>query len=145
MLEHEGERPLRRPRAAAVEELSATHFDVPDAMRRLECRIAPTTDGGIYYTPPSEDFSRPGRMWWSVPEGVTSFDTWRELTTVFHEGVPGHHLQCGYAVWNAAELNAWRRGALWTSGHGEGWALYAEGLADEEELNLLKIGELMAS
>jgi uncharacterized protein (DUF885 family) len=27
-------------------------------------------------------------MWWSVPEGVTEFDTWRELTTVYHEGVP---------------------------------------------------------
>lgn len=112
----------------AVEELGRTHFDVPDIMRSLECRIAPTQEGGIYYTPPSDDFARPGRMWWSVPEGVTEFDTWRELTTVYHEGVPGHHLQCGYAVWNAAELNAWRRGALWTSGHGEGWALYAERL-----------------
>ncbi len=112
----------------AVEELSRTHFDVPEEMRTLECRIAPTQEGGIYYTPPSDDFARPGRMWWSVPEGVTEFDTWRELTTVYHEGVPGHHLQCGYAVWNAAELNAWRRGALWTSGHGEGWALYAERL-----------------
>lgn len=112
----------------AVADLSATHFDVPDVMRTLECRIAPTQEGGIYYTPPSDDFARPGRMWWSVPEGVTEFDTWRELTTVFHEGIPGHHLQCGYAAWNSAELNAWRRGALWTSGHGEGWALYAERL-----------------
>lgn len=112
----------------AVEELSRTHFDVPEEMRTLECRIAPTQEGGIYYTPPSDDFARPGRMWWSVPEGVTEFDTWRELTTVYHEGIPGHHLQCGYAVWNADELNAWRRGALWTSGHGEGWALYAERL-----------------
>lgn len=112
----------------AVDALAGTHFDVPDVMRRLECRIAPTQEGGIYYTPPSEDFARPGRMWWSVPDGVEEFDTWRELTTVYHEGIPGHHLQCGYAVWNAAELNAWRRSALWTSGHGEGWALYAERL-----------------
>jgi uncharacterized protein (DUF885 family) len=112
----------------AVEELGRTHFDIPASMRTLECCIAPTQEGGIYYTPPSDDLARPGRMWWSVPEGVTEFDTWRELTTVYHEGVPGHHLQCGYAVWNAAELNAWRRGALWTSGHGEGWALYAERL-----------------
>lgn len=111
----------------AVADLSRTHFDVPDVMRRLECRIAPTQEGGIYYTPPSEDFARPGRMWWSVPEGVTEFDTWRELTTVYHEGIPGHHLQCGLAVHNAAELNAWRR-TTWNSGHGEGWALYAERL-----------------
>ena len=51
--------------------------------------IAPTKEGGIYYTGPTDDFSRPGRMWWSVPEGVEDFDTWRELTTVYHEGVPG--------------------------------------------------------
>ena len=41
----------------------------PNAIRALECRIAPTQQGGIYYTGPSEDFTRPGRMWWSVPEG----------------------------------------------------------------------------
>ena len=41
----------------------------PDVMKTLECRIAPTDEGGIYYTGPSDDFSRPGRMWWSVPAG----------------------------------------------------------------------------
>ncbi|MDX6275921.1 MAG: hypothetical protein QOJ72_49 [Nocardioidaceae bacterium] len=111
----------------ATEELGRTHFDIPEPMRRIECMIAPTQEGGIYYTPPSEDFSRPGRMWWSVPEGITEFDTWRELTTVYHEGVPGHHLQCGLATYNSAELNAWRR-INWNSGHGEGWALYSERL-----------------
>ena len=55
----------------------------------LECRIAPTQTGGIYYTGPSEDLTRPGRMWWSVPPGVDTFRTWQETTTVFHEGVPG--------------------------------------------------------
>ena len=29
------------------------------------------------------------------------------------------------------ELNLWRRSFCWTSGHGEGWALYAERLMDE--------------
>ena len=111
----------------ATEDLGRTHFDIPEPMRRIECMIAPTQEGGIYYTPPSEDFSRPGRMWWSVPEGVTEFDTWRELTTVYHEGVPGHHLQCGLATYNSAELNSWRR-INWNSGHGEGWALYSERL-----------------
>jgi len=114
----------------AVEELGRTHFDIPAEIRTLECMIAPTQSGGIYYTPPTDDFSRAGRMWWSVPEGVTEFDTWRELTTVFHEGVPGHHLQLGQAVYNKAQLNAWRRIAG-TSGHAEGWALYAERLMDE--------------
>ncbi len=121
---------MQRTSDAAVEELGRTHFDVPEPVRRLECMIAPTQDGGIYYTGPSEDFSRPGRMWWSVPEGVETFATWRELTTVYHEGVPGHHLQIGVATHQAATLNSWRR-MSWTSGHGEGWALYAERLMDE--------------
>ncbi|MGM7696942.1 DUF885 domain-containing protein [Microbacterium sp. A84] len=115
----------------AVAELGATHFDIPEQIRTLECMIAPTQEGGIYYTGPTDDFSRPGRMWWSVPEGVTEFDTWRELTTVYHEGIPGHHLQIGQAVYNRAELNSWRRLLAGTSGHAEGWALYAERLMQQ--------------
>ncbi|MEV4774789.1 DUF885 domain-containing protein [Microbacterium sp. LWH12-1.2] len=115
----------------AVAELGATHFDIPEQIRTLECMIAPTQEGGIYYTGPTDDFSRPGRMWWSVPEGVTEFDTWRELTTVYHEGVPGHHLQIAQAVHNRAELNSWRRLLAGTSGHAEGWALYAERLMQQ--------------
>ena len=115
----------------AVAELSRDHFDIPEAIRNLECMIAPTQEGGIYYTGPADDFSRPGRMWWSVPEGVTEFDTWRELTTVYHEGVPGHHLQIGQAVYNRGTLNLWRRQLGGTSGHAEGWALYAERLMQE--------------
>lgn len=112
----------------AVAELAGTQFDIPAEIRRLQCMIAPTQEGGIYYTGPSDDFTRPGRMWWSVPEGVTEFDTWRELTTVYHEGVPGHHLQIGQAVVNRGQLNTWRRQLAGTSGHAEGWALYAERL-----------------
>lgn len=113
---------------AAVAALDGVHFSIPDPIRTLECRIAPTQNGGIYYTGPSDDFSRPGRMWWSVPPEVTTFNTWREKTTVYHEGVPGHHLQIGQAVYQRATLNSWRRLACWVSGHGEGWALYAERL-----------------
>lgn len=115
----------------AVAELGATQFDIPEQIRTLECLIAPTKEGGIYYTGPSDDFTRPGRMWWSVPEGVTEFDTWRELTTVYHEGVPGHHLQIGQAVVNRGTLNTWRRQLAGSSGHAEGWALYAERLMEE--------------
>ncbi len=115
----------------AIEELGRTHFDIAPELRNLECMIAPTQHGGIYYTGPSDDFSRPGRMWWSVPEGVETFDTWRETTTVYHEGVPGHHLQIGQSTYVKDTLNKWRRLASFTSGHGEGWALYAERLMDE--------------
>ena len=114
-----------------IAELSDSHFDIPEPVRRIECLIAPTQTGGIYYTGPSEDFTRPGRMWWSVPKGVTQFGTWRELTTVYHEGVPGHHLQVAQTVVRAETLNRWRRMGCWVSGHGEGWALYAERLMAE--------------
>ncbi|MCG6567882.1 DUF885 domain-containing protein [Tessaracoccus sp. ZS01] len=112
----------------AVAELADVHFDIPAPVRRLECMIAPSNTGAIYYTAPSDDFSRPGRMWWSVPEGVERFGTWREKTTVYHEGVPGHHLQLGQTIYRSSLLNRWRRLACWVSGHGEGWALYAERL-----------------
>ncbi|MGY5765900.1 DUF885 domain-containing protein [Brachybacterium sp. DNPG3] len=114
----------------AIDELAGTHFDIPEPLRRLECRIAQTGSGGIYYTGPSEDLTRPGRMWWDVPAGNDEFHTWLETTTVYHEGVPGHHLQVGTQVMQAGALNRWRAMMCWVSGHGEGWALYAERLMD---------------
>jgi uncharacterized protein (DUF885 family) len=117
---------------AAVAELAGNHFDIPDEIKRIECMIAPTSDGSIYYTGPSEDLtSRPGRMWWAVPAGLEDFATWREVTTVYHEGVPGHHLQVAQTMLRTDLLNRWQRMACWVSGHGEGWALYAERLMDE--------------
>ncbi|MDR0504893.1 MAG: DUF885 domain-containing protein, partial [Bifidobacteriaceae bacterium] len=115
----------------AMQALAGVHFDVPEPVRQLECMIAPTHTGAIYYTGPSENFSRPGRMWWSIPEGVTKLNTWKERTTVYHEGVPGHHLQIATTTYRAAQLNRWRRLGCWVSGHGEGWALYAERLMEQ--------------
>ncbi|HEY2549019.1 MAG TPA: DUF885 domain-containing protein [Streptosporangiaceae bacterium] len=114
-----------------IAELNGTHFDIPEPALRIECMIAPTSDGGIYYTGPSEDWSRPGRMWWALAEGVQDFSTWKELTTIYHEGVPGHHLQTAEANYQAQTLNRWQRLLCWVSGHGEGWALYAERLMAE--------------
>ena len=114
-----------------IADLHGRHFDIPEPVRRLECRIAPTSDGIIYYTPPSEDFRRPGRMWWAVPQGTRSFSTWREVTTVYHEGVPGHHLQIAQSYYRTDLLNRWQRLLAVISGHCEGWALYAERLMDE--------------
>jgi uncharacterized protein (DUF885 family) len=114
-----------------IADLHGTHFDIPEQVRHMECCIAPTSDGVIYYTGPSEDFTRPGRMWWAVPLGIDEFSTWREVTTVYHEGVPGHHLQVGQTVARAELLNRWQRLLCWISGHGEGWALYSERLMDD--------------
>ncbi len=116
----------------ALLDLRDVHFDLPDALMNLECRIAPPGGGvGAYYTPPTADFSRPGRMWWSIAEGKTVFPTWRETSTVYHEGVPGHHLQCATAVYQSQTLNDFQRLMCWVSGHGEGWALYSERLMRE--------------
>src|SRR5215469_12663087 len=114
-----------------ISELHGMHFDIPQPAHRIEAVIAPTNDGGIYYTGPSDDWSRPGRMWWSVPDGVETFSTWKEVTVVYHEGVPGHHLQISHAMAERESLNRWQRMMSWVSGHGEGWALYAERLMGE--------------
>ncbi|WP_199443311.1 DUF885 domain-containing protein [Umezawaea beigongshangensis] len=116
----------------ALVDLRGVHFELPDELMGLECRIAPPGGGvGAYYTGPTPDFSRPGRMWWSVPADREEFSTWRELTTVYHEGVPGHHLQVATAVYQAEKLNDFQRLLCWVSGHGEGWALYSERLMRE--------------
>ncbi|HEY3502674.1 MAG TPA: DUF885 domain-containing protein [Actinocatenispora sp.] len=122
---------MQRLADETIAEVSGTHFDIPEPVRRIEACLAPTSEGGIYYTAPTEDWSRPGRMWWAVPPGIDEFATWREVTTVYHEGVPGHHLQVGQTVYNRDRLNRWQRLLCWVSGSGEGWALYAERLMED--------------
>jgi uncharacterized protein (DUF885 family) len=137
----------------AMAALDGVHFDIPEPVKRIEGRLTPTHGLGVYYTGPNEDFSRPGRMWWSLPADVTDMTTWRETTTVFHEGVPGHHLQIGQTVYNAERLNRWQRLLAWCSGHGEGWALYSERLMAElgflddpgDRLGMLDAQELRAA
>ncbi|HJZ25966.1 MAG TPA: DUF885 domain-containing protein, partial [Streptosporangiaceae bacterium] len=117
----------------AIEQLDGVHFDIPAPLRRIEVVLArDSTSGAAYYTGPSEDLTRPGRTWWPLggrdPQGP--FETWSELSTVFHEGVPGHHLQVGAAKTAGDRLSRFAK-SNFVSGHGEGWALYAERLADE--------------
>ena len=125
----------------AVSDLAGVHFDIPDPIKTIECCIAPTHDGSIYYTDPAEDFSRPGQMWWAVPTEIDTFSTWKEVTTVYHEGVPGHHLQIAQNAYRSDLLNRWQRKLCFCSGHGEGWALYAEQLMDD--LGYLEPGDRM--
>jgi uncharacterized protein (DUF885 family) len=114
----------------AIERLNGVVFDIAEPLRAIEAVLARgSTSGAAYYTRPSEDLSRPGRTWWPIG-GRRRFETWNELSTVFHEGVPGHHLQAGAAIMAGDRLSRFAR-ATFVSGHGEGWALYAERLADE--------------
>lgn len=106
------------------------HFDIPESIRRCEAMISPPGGAAaMYYTGPSEDLSRPGRTWYPL-NGRASVPRWGEPTTAYHEGVPGHHLQVAIAVVNADQLSRYQRNTF-VSGHGEGWALYAERLMDE--------------
>ena len=122
---------MQRTADSVIDRMDGVHFDIPEQIRRIDCRIERAGTGGIYYMGPSEDFTRAGRMCWDVPQGETHFVTWQELTTVYHEGVPGHHLQIGQAMVESEHLNRWRRSFAFNSGHAEGWALYAERLMDE--------------
>jgi uncharacterized protein (DUF885 family) len=115
----------------AIEELATTYFDIPEPLKRVEAHVAPPgTAAAMYYTRPTEDFSRPGRTWY--PDlGRGHFPLWVEVSTAYHEGVPGHHLQLGYTCWLGDRLNAFQRHRGNVSGHIEGWALYAERLMGE--------------
>jgi uncharacterized protein (DUF885 family) len=114
-----------------IEELDGRHFDIPEPLRRVECMEAPPGGAAaMYYTPPSEDLSRPGRTWYPAM-GKDTFPTWVEVSTAYHEGVPGHHLQIGIAQLSRDRLSRYQSLLGWVSGHGEGWALYAERLMDE--------------
>lgn len=117
--------------AEAVEQLAGEHFDVPEELRKVTVNIAPG-DGalGAWYHAPSEDMSRPGSIWYA-PGSRTAIPVWQEVSTAYHEGFPGHHLQVGIAVMLREEVSRFHRLFLWKSGAGEGWALYAERLMDE--------------
>lgn len=114
-----------------IAELDGRHFDIPGPVKRIEAMIAPP--GGalaMYYTPPSEDFSRPGRTWYPTG-GRTRFPLWGEVSIAYHEGVPGHHLERANAKYLADRLSRFQRLLGGTSGYVEGWALYAERLMAE--------------
>ena len=114
-----------------IAELDGTHFDIAEPVKRIEAMIAPP--GGalaMYYTPPSEDFSRPGRTWY--PTGrKTRFPVWGEVSIAYHEGVPGHHFQLATTAHLSSDLSRFQRLMGGTSGYMEGWALYAERLMAE--------------
>ena len=117
----------------ALADLDGRHFDIPDEVRRVEVKIAPPGGAlGAYYIQPSEDFTRPGTVWYSLaPDEVADIPLFGHITTAYHEGFPGHHLQCGTQVALADRLSRLHRLSVWYPGYGEGWALYTELLMHE--------------
>jgi uncharacterized protein (DUF885 family) len=115
----------------AVAQLNGVHFDIDPRIQRCDARLAPEgSAAAAYYEGPSEDLSRPGTTWFPTM-GETTFPWWRSASTWYHEAVPGHHLQVATSLIQSERLSRYQRLAGWTSGYGEGWALYAERLMDE--------------
>jgi uncharacterized protein (DUF885 family) len=96
----------------------------------VECVVAEASTGVVYYTPAPPDGSVPSRIVWTIPSGVPVAATWQEVSSVHHEGLPGHHLQFVMTA-SYADLHPWQRHLCHIHGYAEGWAHYAEQLADE--------------
>ncbi|MDX3519300.1 DUF885 domain-containing protein [Streptomyces scabiei] len=123
----------------AIEALDGTHFDLAEPVRRVESCIAPPGGAAApYYSAPTEDFSRPGRTWLPTM-GATRFPVYDLVSTWYHEGVPGHHLQLAQWVYVKDDLSRYQATIGGVSANAEGWALYAERLMDE--LGFLKDAE----
>ncbi|MEV1067756.1 DUF885 domain-containing protein [Streptomyces sp. NPDC050263] len=115
----------------AIDALDGTHFELAERVRKVESRIAPPGSAAApYYTAPSEDFSRPGRTWLPTM-GETRFPVYDLVSTWYHEGVPGHHLQLAQWTHIAGDLSRYQASVGLVSANAEGWALYAERLMDE--------------
>jgi uncharacterized protein (DUF885 family) len=116
---------------AALSALEGVHFDVPGEIRSITINLAPPgTPLGAFYQAPTEDFSRPGGVWYSLPQDP-HVPLYEEVSVAYHEGFPGHHLQIGTQMLMGDRLSRLHRSVLWYSGSGEGWALYAERLMEE--------------
>lgn len=123
----------------AIENLDGTHFELAERVKKVESMIAPPGGAAApYYTKPSEDFSRPGRTWLPAM-GQTRFPVYDLVSTWYHEGVPGHHLQLAQWAHVADRLSRYQASVGLVSANVEGWALYAERLMDE--LGYLKDAE----
>lgn len=133
---------VMRERQDRAMRLLAPHFTVPELAQRLEVKLGPKGGMvGAYYASPSEDGSRAGSVTY-LPGSRTRMPLWQEITTAYHEGFPGHHLQIATQLSNAEHLTRFQRLFADWNGFAEGWALYAEelmlelGLFEEPEYEL---------
>jgi uncharacterized protein (DUF885 family) len=117
-------------RVAASIDAVAPAFDLPASVHRVECLVSESSAGVVYYSPGAPDGSTPGRVVWTIPSGVPVAASWQEVTSVHHEGVPGHHLQFVLTA-SYPQLHPWQQHLCHIHGYAEGWAHYAEQLSDE--------------
>ncbi len=117
--------------------LAAIRTRLPEVFHRLPPysfevrRVPPETEAGAasaFSQSPSLDGKRPGLVYFNLQDSA-EWPRFMLSTVVFHEGLPGHQLEGGLALSNT-NLPLIRKLTSF-SGYGEGWALYAEQLADE--------------
>jgi len=116
---------------------------------KVEVRQAPAisqfTAPGAYYRPAALDGSRPATYTLNL-RSTLDFPIWSLPTLTFHEAVPGHHLQAGLAREKPDQplVNL----LISSPAYSEGWAVYAEDLADElgayQNDKVARIGYLQA-
>jgi uncharacterized protein (DUF885 family) len=117
-------------KVAAVTKRLPGYFGVLPKAPLLIKRVPKETEAGApggYYNGASLDGSRPG-MYYINLRDTAEVPSWTLPTLTYHEGIPGHHLQISIA--QEAPLPLIRR-VIGFNAYQEGWALYAEQLADE--------------
>jgi len=121
---------LNRDIDAMKAKLPNAFTTIPDTA--LEIRAVPVEiqDGASngYYNRAALDGSRPAIYFINLKD-VGDWPKYGLPSLTYHEGVPGHHLQISTAQ-NAGDVPMLRKTAF-MSAYTEGWALYAEQLADE--------------
>ena len=116
----------------ALRDLDGTAFRIPAQAKDITVNISPPGSTlGAQYIAPSEDWSRPGSVWYSLADDQHQIPWYSQISTNYHEGFPGHHLQIVYQAINAERMTRFHRKLVWYSGSGEGWALYSEKLMHE--------------
>ncbi|MCH7629315.1 MAG: DUF885 family protein [Proteobacteria bacterium] len=104
--------------------------DIPSEkleIRRVPVEIQDGAPNGYYYSA-TLDGSRPAIYWINL-KSTADWPRYSLPALTYHEGIPGHHLQGGYSRTGGALPMMLKDYFL--SAYGEGWALYAEQLADE--------------
>lgn len=119
---------------AALKRVKSKLTEWFDLLPKAEGTIKPypaylaKTGAGGEYTPPSLDGTQPGIFYINTNDPTQKSRVDQEAT-LFHELIPGHHLQVALTYEDTSHHSLDKY--LWNSGFGEGWALYAERVADE--------------
>ena len=118
-------------RLAAIRTRLPTRFNRLPPYQFEVRRVPPQTEAGAasaFSQGPALDGSRPGLVYFNLHD-TAEWPKFCLATTVYHEGLPGHQLEGGLALSNKDLPLIRKTGGF--SGYAEGWALYAEQLADE--------------